>query len=159
MINVYSINEILEASNNILNSSAESKVVLSSDKNELVNKKNISVIEDKTLSIKSDVVKENTFNVLEKIILEAESSPLNINNKLDDRIEHIDEKNLLEQNTISQKKLIEELYKTYEKKTLHPRRCVDVFCSRNDSSNGPEMMTKPCSVIGNGPEMIQMVPE
>ena len=116
MINVYSINDILEASNNILNSSAESKVVLSSDKNELVNKKNISVIEDKTLSIKSDVVKENTFNVLEKIILEAESSPLNINNKLDDRIEHIDEKNLLEQNTISQKKLIEELYKTFGKK-------------------------------------------
>jgi len=116
MINVYSINEILEASNNILNSSAESKVVLSSDKNELVNKKNISVIEDKTLSIKSDVVKENTFNVLEKIILEAESSPLNINNKLDDRIEHIDEKNLLEQNTISQKKLIEDLYKTFGKK-------------------------------------------
>ena len=116
MINVYSIKDILEASNNILNSSAESKVVLSSDKNELVNKKNISVIEDKTLSIKSDVVKENTFNVLEKIILEAESSPLNINNKLDDRIEHIDEKNLLEQNTISQKKLIEELYKTFGKK-------------------------------------------
>ena len=116
MINVYSINDILEASNNILNSSAESKVVLSSDKNELVNKKNISVIEDKTLSIKSDVVKENTFNVLEKIILEAESSPLNINNKLDDRIEHIDEKNLLEQNTISQKKLIEDLYKTFGKK-------------------------------------------
>ena len=116
MINVYSINDILEASNNILNSSAESKVVLSSDKNELVNKKNISVIEDKTLSIKSDVVKENTFNVLEKIILEAESSPLNINNKLDDRIEHIDKKNLLEQNTISQKKLIEDLYKTFGKK-------------------------------------------
>ena len=118
MINVYSIKDILEASNNILNSSAESKVVLSSDKNELVNKKNISVIEDKTLSIKSDVVKENTFNVLEKIILEAESSPLNINNKLDDRIEHIDEKNLLEQNTISQKKLIEDLYKTFGKKTF-----------------------------------------
>ena len=116
MINVYSINDILEASNNILNSSAESKVVLSSDKNELVNKKNISVIEDKTLSIKSDVVKENTFNVLEKIILEAESSPLNINNKLDDRIEHIDKKNLLEQNTISQKDLIDDLYKTFGKK-------------------------------------------
>ena len=116
MINVYSINDILEASNNILNSSAESKVVLSSDKNEIVNKKNISIIEDKILSVKSDVVKENTFNVLEKIILEAENSPLNINNKLDDRIEHIDEKNLLEQNTISQKKLIEDLYKTFGKK-------------------------------------------
>ena len=116
MINVYSIKDILEASNNILNSSAESKVVLSSDKNEIVNKKNISIIEDKILSVKSDVVKENTFNVLEKIILEAENSPLNINNKLDDRIEHIDEKNLLEQNTISQKKLIEDLYKTFGKK-------------------------------------------
>ena len=54
--------------------------------------------------------------VLEKNTLEVECSPLNINNKVDDRTEHKDEKNLSEQNSISQKNLIENLYKTFGNK-------------------------------------------
>ena len=80
------------------------------------NKKNISVIESKPLSLKITQSEENIPEALEKIILEAESTQLKINKNANDKIELKEKENLLKHDTISQKDLIDDLYKTFGKK-------------------------------------------
>ena len=116
MVNIYSIKEILEASDSILKFSNESINTSSLHEKALKNKKNISVIESKPLSLKITQSEENAPEVLEKIILEAESTQLKINKNANNKIEHKENKNLLKHDTISQKDLIDDLYKTFGKK-------------------------------------------
>ena len=116
MVNIYSIKEILEASDSILKFSKESINTSSLHEKALKNKKNISVIESKPLSLKITQSEENVPEVLEKIILEAESTQLKINKNANNKIEHKENKNLLKHDTISQKDLIDDLYKTFGKK-------------------------------------------
>ena len=116
MVNIYSIKEILEASDSILKFSKESINTSSLHEKALKNKKNISVIESKPLSLKITQSEENVPEVLEKIILEAESAQLKINKNANNKIEHKEKKNLLKHDTISQKDLIDDLYKTFGKK-------------------------------------------
>ena len=116
MVNIYSIKEILEASDSILKFSKESINTSSLHEKALKNKKNISVIESKPLSLKITQSEENVPEVLEKIILEAESTQLKINKNANNKIEHKEKKNLLKHDTISQKDLIDDLYKTFGKK-------------------------------------------
>ena len=116
MVNIYSIKEILEASDSILKFSNESINTSSLHEKALKNKKNISVIESKPLSLKITQSEENVPEVLEKIILEAESTQLKINKNANNKIEHKENKNLLKHDTISQKDLIDDLYKTFGKK-------------------------------------------
>ena len=121
MVNIYSIKEILEASNRILKSSNDSKNGLSENippigKKVLENKKDFNVLIDKLLPLKSNDSKKDIPEVLEKIILEAEKSQLNTNKTIIDTTDHKKKENLLEQNTINQKDLIDDLYKTFGKK-------------------------------------------
>ena len=116
MVNIYSIKEILEASDSILKFSKESINTSSLHEKALKNKKNISVIESKPLSLKITQSEENVPEVLEKIILEAESTQLKINKNANNKIEHKEKKNLLKHDTIIQKDLIDDLYKTFGKK-------------------------------------------
>ena len=116
MVNIYSIKEILEASDSILKFSKESINTSSLHEKALKNKKNISVIESKPLSLKITQSEENVPEVLEKIILEVESTQLKINKNANNKIEHKEKKNLLKHDTISQKDLIDDLYKTFGKK-------------------------------------------
>ena len=116
MVNIYSIKQILEASDSILKFSKESINTSSLHEKALKNKKNISVIESKPLSLKITQSEENVPEVLEKIILEAESAQLKINKNANNKIEHKEKKNLLKHDTIIQKDLIDDLYKTFGKK-------------------------------------------
>ena len=121
MVNIYSIKEILEASNRILKSSNDSKNGFSKNippigKKVLENKKDFNVLIDKLLPLKSNDSKKDIPEVLEKIILEAEKSQLNTNKTIIDTTDHKKKENLLEQNTINQKDLIDDLYKTFGKK-------------------------------------------
>ena len=116
MVNIYSIKQILEASDSILKFSKESINTSSLHEKALKNKKNISVIESKPLSLKITQSEENVPEVLEKIILEAESTQLKINKNANNKIEHKEKKNLLKHDTIIQKDLIDDLYKTFGKK-------------------------------------------
>ena len=116
MVNIYSITEILEASDSILKFSKESINTSSLHEKSMKNKKNISVIESKPLSLKITQSEENIPEALEKIILEAESTQLKINKNANDKIELKEKENLLKHDTISQKDLIDDLYKTFGKK-------------------------------------------
>ena len=116
MVNIYSITEILEASDSILKFSKESINTSSLHEKSMKNKKNISVIESKPLSLKIAQSEENIPEALEKIILEAESTQLKINKNANDKIELKEKENLLKHDTISQKDLIDDLYKTFGKK-------------------------------------------
>ena len=121
MVNIYSIKEILEASDSILKSFKDSKSGPSKNippigKKVLENKKDFNVLIDKLLPLKSNDSKKDIPEVLEKIILEAEKSQLNTNKTIIDTTDHKKKENLLEQNTINQKDLIDDLYKTFGKK-------------------------------------------
>ena len=121
MVNIYSIKEILEASDSILKSFKDSKSGPSKNippigKKVLENKKDFNVLIDKLLPLKSNDSKKDIPEVLEKILLEAEKSQLNTNKTIIDTTDHKKKKNLLEQNTINQKDLIDDLYKTFGKK-------------------------------------------
>ena len=121
MLNIYSIKEILEASNKILDSTNGSENGLSEnipliEIKVLENKKDFNVLTDKHSTIKRNDSKKDIPEVLEKIILEAERSQLNTNKTINDGTNHKEKKNLLEQNTINQKDLIDDLYKTFGKK-------------------------------------------
>ena len=122
MVNIYSIKEILEASNNILKSSKENKTILSLNNTVLENKKETNILINNKLPIKNIDNKKNTPIDLDKIILEAENTQLNTNKMIDDQIEtkeQIETKdnlNLFKENTINQKNLIDDLYKTFGKK-------------------------------------------
>ena len=121
MVNIYSIKEILEASNKILESTNDSKNGPSEnipliDIKVLENKKDFNVLTDNPLTLKRTDSKKDIPEVLERIILEAERSQLNTNKTINDGTDHKEKKNLLEQNTINQKDLIDDLYKTFGKK-------------------------------------------
>ena len=121
MVNIYSIKEILEASDSILKSSKHSKSGTPEKsppigKKVLENKKDFNVLMDKHLPLKSADSKNDIPEVLEKIILDAESSQLNIYKTIKGTTDHKSKKILLEQNTINQKNLIDDLYKTFGKK-------------------------------------------
>jgi chromosome segregation ATPase len=121
MVNIYSINEILEASNKILESTNDIKNgpfenIPLIDIKVLKNKKDFNVLTDKPPTIKRNDSKKDIPEVLEKIILEAERSQLNTNKTINDRTNHKEKKNLSEQNKINQKDLIDDLYKTFGKK-------------------------------------------
>ena len=121
MVNIYSIKEILEASNKILDSTNGSENGLSEnipliEIKVLENKKDFNVLTDKHSTIKRNDSKKDIPEVLEKIILVAERSQLNTNKTINDGTNHKEKKNLLEQNTINQKDLIDDLYKTFGKK-------------------------------------------
>ena len=112
MVNIYSIKEILEASNRILKSSNDSNKspsenILTTDKNDLENEKDFNVLINKSLPLKSTDNKKDIPEVLEKIILETEKSQLNTNKTINDTTDYKEKKNLLEQNTINQKDLID----------------------------------------------------
>ena len=115
MVNIYSIKEILDASDNILRSLPKSKDISSMQEKTLV-KKDFSELLDKPTPSKSTNANENIPIVLEKIISEAEDSQAKANKTINNRTEHKEKKNLLEENTISQKDLIDDLYKTFGKK-------------------------------------------
>ena len=121
MVNIYSIKEILEASNKILDSTNVSVNGLSEnipliEIKVLENKKDFNVLTDTPSTIKRNDSKKDIPEVLEKIILVAERSQLNTNKTINNGTNHKEKKNLLEQNTINQKDLIEDLYKTFGKK-------------------------------------------
>jgi len=121
MVNIYSIKEILEASDSILKSSKDSKSGTPEKsppigKKVLENKKDFNVLMDKHLPLKSADSKNDIPEVLEKIILDAESSQLNIYQTIKGTTDHKNKKILLEQNTVNQKDLIDDLYKTFGKK-------------------------------------------
>ena len=121
MINVYSIKEILEASNKILESNNDSKKGSSEnisfiDIEVLENKKDFNVLMDRPSTLKITDSKKDIPEVLEKIILESEKSQLNTNKTINDRTNHEEKNNFLEHNKINQKDLIEDLYKTFGKK-------------------------------------------
>ena len=115
MINVYSIKEILEASNNILKSSTVSKDD-SSIYEKVLEKKDISILAVRPSPLNITDSKKNIPTDIEKIILETEKSQLNTNKTINDTTDYKEKKNLLEQNTINQKDLIEDLYKNFGKK-------------------------------------------
>jgi chromosome segregation ATPase len=121
MVNIYSIKEILEASNKILDPTNVSVNGLSEnipliEIKVLENKKDFNVLTDTPSTIKRNDSKKDIPEVLEKIILVAERSQLNTNKTINDGTNHKEKKNLLEQNTINQKDLIDDLYKTFGKK-------------------------------------------
>ena len=115
MVNIYSIKEILDASDSILRSSPRNKDISSIQEKVLV-KKDFSELLGKPTSSKSTNANEDIPIVLEKIISEAEDSQDKANKTINNRTEHKEKKNLLEENMISQKDLIDDLYKTFGKK-------------------------------------------
>ena len=115
MINVYSIKEILEASNNILKSSTLSKDDSSIYK-KVLEKKDISILAVRPSRLNITNSKKNIPTDIEKIILETESAQSKKNKTMNDKKENKEKQNLPEENIISQKDLIDDLYKTFGKK-------------------------------------------
>ena len=116
MINIYSIKEILEASDSILKSSNKKQDSALLNGKVTENKKYFEMNKDKPLLLKKKDFKENIPLDIEKIILEAENSQLKIKNKKNNQIENIKKKDLSVENKIIQKELINELYKMFGKK-------------------------------------------
>ena len=116
MINVYSIKDILEASASILKSSNKKKDNVLLNANIAENKKYLGMNKDKPLLLKNTDFKENIPTDIEKIILETENSQLKIKNIENKKIENIEKKDPSVQNKISQKDLIDDLYKKFGKK-------------------------------------------
>ena len=115
MVNVYSIKEILEASDNILKSPTENKDG-SSIYEQVLETKDISILAVRPSPLNIPKRKENISTDLEKIILEAESAQFKTNDKMNSKTENKEKQNLPEENIIIQKDLIDDLYKTFGKK-------------------------------------------
>jgi len=121
VVNIYSIKEILEASNKILESTNDSingpsENISLKDIKVLENKKDFNALTDKPSTLKITDSRKDIPEVLERIILKAERSQLNTNKSINDETNRKEKKNLLEQNKINQKDLIDDLYKTFGKK-------------------------------------------
>jgi len=117
VINVYSIKEILEASDNILKFSSISKDrPILDDKPIELNKMNTMNIENPTVSNKSKINKKSIPKDIEKIIQQAEISQLKEKKLTVGSIKNITDQNLLVENQVTQKELIDDLYKTFGKK-------------------------------------------
>jgi chromosome segregation ATPase len=116
MINVYSIKEILEASDNILKFYNKDQKIQSLDDKILENEKEINKDLDIPLSLKNSDMTKNIPTEIEKIILEAENVKLKEKKKTKTPLENSGKQDLLVGNIISQKELIDDLYKTFGKK-------------------------------------------
>ena len=116
MINVYSIKEILEASDNILKFYNKDQKIQSLDDKIIENEKEINKDLDIPLSLKNSDMTKNIPTEIEKIILEAENVKLKEKKKTKTPLENSGKQDLLVGNVISQKELIDDLYKTFGKK-------------------------------------------
>ena len=116
MINVYSIKEILEASDNILKFYNKDQKIQSLDDKIIENEKEINKDLDIPLSLKNSDMTKNIPTEIEKIILEAENVKLKEKKKTKTPLENSGKQDLLVGNIISQKELIDDLYKTFGKK-------------------------------------------
>jgi len=116
MLNIYSIKEILEASDNILTSPTKNEDASFLDDGIIENKKRINISLDKPLTLRNTDTKKNIPTDIEKIILEAENSQLKNKITVNELPDNNKTEALLVENKISQKELIDDLYKKFEKK-------------------------------------------
>ena len=116
MVNIYSIKEILEASDNILTSSSKNEDASFLDDGIIDNKKRINISLDKPLTLRNTDTKKNIPTDIEKIILEAENSQLKNKITVNELPDNNKTEALLVENKISQKELIDDLYKKFGKK-------------------------------------------
>ena len=116
MVNIYSIKEILEASDNILTSSSKNEDASFLDDGIIDNKKRINISLDKPLTLRNADTKKNIPTDIEKIILEAENSQLKNKITVNELPDNNKTEALLVENKISQKELIDDLYKKFGKK-------------------------------------------
>ena len=116
MLNIYSIKEILEASDNIFKSPTKNKDASFLDDGIIDNKKKINISLDKPLTLKNTDTKKNIPTDIEKIILEAENSQLKNKITVNELPDNNKTEALLVENKISQKELIDDLYKKFGKK-------------------------------------------
>ena len=116
MIHIYSIQEIIEASDHILKSVSKRSDILSTDIKDIEKKKEINVSKYKPLILTNTDSKNIIPNDIEKIILEAEISQLK-EKKIKDKLTKNDAKqNSSVKNKISSKDLIDDLFKIFGKK-------------------------------------------
>tara|TARA_B110000211_G_scaffold35933_2_gene36272 strand:- start:2481 stop:3758 length:1278 start_codon:yes stop_codon:yes gene_type:complete len=116
MIKVYSINEILEASNNLLKSPNKNKDIFFTNNNVVYNKKKPKISMDKPFILKGAFNKKKIPADIEEIILEAEKSQIKEKITIDNSLENNKKQNLVLEDKISQKEIIEDLYTTFGKK-------------------------------------------
>lgn len=116
MIKVYSINEILEASNNLLKSPNKNKDIFFTNNNVVYNKKKPKISMDKPFILKGAFNKKKIPADIEEIILEAEKSQIKEKITIDNSLENNKNQNLVLEDKISQKEIIEDLYTTFGKK-------------------------------------------
>ena len=116
MLNIYSIKEILEASDNILTSPTKNEDASFLDDGIIENKKRINISLDKPLTLRNTDTKKNIPTDIEKIILEAENSQLKNKITVNELPDNNKTEALLVENKISQKELIDDLYKKFGKK-------------------------------------------
>jgi len=99
VVNIYSIKEILEASNKILESTNDSingpsENISLKDIKVLENKKDFNALTDKPSTLKITDSRKDIPEVLERIILKAERSQLNTNKSINDETNRKEKKNL-----------------------------------------------------------------
>ena len=116
MIKVYSIKEILEASNNLLKSPNKNKDIFFTNNNVVYNKKKPKISMDKPFILKGAFNKKKIPADIEEIILEAEKSQIKEKITIDNSLENNQKQNLVLEDKISQKEIIEDLYTTFGKK-------------------------------------------
>ena len=116
MLNIYSIKEILEASDNILTSPTKNEDASFLDDGIIDNKKRINISLDKPLTLRNADTKKNIPTDIEKIILEAENSQLKNKITVNELPDNNKTEALLVENKISQKELIDDLYNKFGKK-------------------------------------------
>ena len=116
MLSIYSIKEILEASDNILTSPTKNEDASFLDDGIIDNKKRINISLDKPLTLRNTDTKKNIPTDIEKIILEAENSQLKNKIIVNELPDNNKTEALLVENKISQKELIDDLYKKFGKK-------------------------------------------
>ena len=116
MINVYSISEIIEASDKILRSPIKGEDNLPLDDKIITKKKETDVLINKSLILKNIEKKKDIPVDLEKIIVEAEKSQSKENVIENNLTKNKKKQNTLIEHTINQNDLIDDLYKKFGKK-------------------------------------------
>ena len=117
MINVYSISEIIEASDKILRLPIKGEDNLPLDDKIIIKKKGTDVLINKPLILEKNFEKKTDIPVdLEKIIVEAENSQSKKNGIENNLTKNKKKLNTLIEHTINQNDLIDNLYKKFGKK-------------------------------------------
>ena len=116
MINVYSISEIIEASDKILRSPIKDEDNLPLEGKVIIKKKETDVLINKSLILKNIEKKKDIPVDLEKIIVEAEKSQSKENVIEKNLTKNKKKQNTLIEHTINQNDLIDDLYKKFGKK-------------------------------------------